>query len=71
MTRAGENYWRILAEQAMELRKDWPLWKRLAEAYEQRLSFAYGNTKLHNPAITRDLMQDVSDQMDGIVRSDT
>jgi hypothetical protein len=37
----------------------------------QRLDFAYGNTKLSNRAITREMVADAADRIDGIVRSDT
>jgi hypothetical protein len=43
-----------------------------ATMYEaQRHSFVYGNTKLHNPMLTREMVMDAADHIDGIVRSDT
>ena len=37
----------------------------------QRASFTYGNIKLHNPMLTREMVQDVIDQQDAVVRSTT
>jgi hypothetical protein len=37
----------------------------------QRASFTYGNIKLHNPMLTREMVQDVIDEQDGVVRSTT
>jgi hypothetical protein len=42
--------------------------RQLQEQEEQRLSFAYGQTKFRNPHWTRDDMQLVCDEMDLIVR---
>lgn len=43
-----------------------------ATMYEaQRIDWAYGQAKFRNPELTRDQTQDIVDQMDGIVRSDT
>lgn len=42
-----------------------------AQRETQRLSFAYGNTKIHNPAITRDMVEAAADLLDGIIRSET
>lgn len=43
-----------------------------ATMYEaQRFDWAYGQAKFRNPTLTRDDMQRIADQMDGIVRSDT
>lgn len=33
------------------------------EKEEQRRDWAYGNTKLHNPAITREIVDEVADKM--------
>jgi hypothetical protein len=43
-----------------------------ATMYEaQRHDFTYGNIKLHNPMLTREMVADAADRIDGIVRSDT
>jgi predicted thioredoxin/glutaredoxin len=43
-----------------------------AAMYEaQRQSLTYGNVKLHNPMLTREMVADAADCIDGIVRSDT
>jgi hypothetical protein len=39
--------------------------------HRQRIDFAYGNTKLSNPAITRDMVELACDLDDRVVRSDT
>lgn len=45
--------------------------ERAAMHERQRLDFAYGNTKLANPRITRDMVQDAADLSDRVVRSTT
>lgn len=44
------------------VRKNWPK-STPAEQEEQRRSFAYGNVALHNPAITRDMVNQAADEL--------
>lgn len=37
----------------------------------QRMDWAYGNTKLSNPRITREMVEDACDRIDRVERSDT
>lgn len=60
-----ENWLEQQVRIAAETFASWPEWKRKAMREEMRRSFVYGNCAIENPAVTREMVDDVASLAEG------